>query len=442
MWSLPLASRKSSQFGALSSVRMGWRRPGAWRLVLALGLWACDDAGSSSGPNVDAFQGDGAVDAARPDARVERDAGDAAPAELDAGTPDQAVDAASPDAALGAEPCPRNAAGRCDVVGWITSRTAYPTVVDHHTTLIALDGETAWLNVFGGIQSTSLGEAEVVYDAVRRARVSGRGVVEAFEDEPPLPFPLAFHAQIVVENQVFLLGGITADAQGVGANPRYVVGQLAGGRVTGWQVGALPAEVRVHPTGVAVGQQLYLVGGTGAQGRVLDSVLTATLGPDGLPGAFAPTVPLPAPRSHHASVVVAGHILILGGFTTNQVPDPAILRSVHNAAGTLTGWEEVGTLPDTPWTSSVVVHRGWVWLVGGGEGGAVGGHFVNTVRGAPLDAEGRPGAFEVFDRPLPLARSHVHQTPVHNGFVYSVGGRVADGNALRSTNRVLVGELW
>ena len=76
------------------------------------------------------------------------------------------------------------------------------------------------------------------------------------------------------------------------------------------------------------------------------------------------------------------------------------------------------------------------------EGEGAGAHFVDTVRGAPLDAAGVPGAFETFDRPLPLARSHVHQTPVHDGFVYSVGGRVADGNGLRSTNRVLVGELW
>lgn len=408
-----------------------------FRTLALCALVACDDDGAAT--VADSQVVDAVVDAAS-DAALD--------AALDATPPDAAVDAA-PDAApaaaadaapIGAEPCPRNDDGRCDVVGWLTAPTAYPASVDHHTTLTTQDGAGARLHVFGGILSDDLGGAVEVYAKARHAQIAG-DTVEAFVDAPDLPFPIAFHAQIVVQDQVFLLGGITQDAQGIGANPAYLAGRVVDGQVAQWRAGALPQEVRVHPTGEALGNRLYLIGGTGAQGAVLDSVRVATLGPDG-PGPFEPAPALPAPRSHHASIVVNGHILVLGGFTTRQVPMPAVLRSVHDATGALTGWEEVGTLPDTPWTSSALVHRGWLWLVGGGEGEGADAHFVATVRGAPLDAEGRPGAFEIFDRPLPLARSHVHQTPVHQGFVYSVGGRIASGGGLRSTNRVLVGELW
>ncbi|MEZ4475574.1 MAG: hypothetical protein R3F60_33220 [bacterium] len=281
-----------------------------------------------------------------------------------------------------------------------------------------------------------------VYADVRRAEVAGRGDVGPFEDLPALPRPTAFHAQIRVGDRVFLIGGITQDGAGVGAATDGLAGRVADGRVGDWRRFAVPREVRVHPTGVALGDRLYVVGGTGAQGRVLDTVISAEVGPDGLPGAFEESAPLPAPRSHHASLVVGDHILVVGGFTTDQVPAPEVLRSVHDASGALVGWEVVGTLADPPWTSSVVIHRGWLWLVGGGEGQGASAHFVNTVRAAPLDTAGVPGPFEIIDRPLPLARSHVHQTPVHDGFLYSVGGRVAQGSGLRSTNRVLVGELW
>lgn len=403
-------------------------------------LLGCDD-GDASAEDAAAVV-DGAVDAAVPDVALpdvalpDATSPDATLPDADTG-PDAAPDAAP----MGAEPCPRNDEGRCDAVGWLVSATAYPVAVDHHTTLIALDGDVPWLNVFGGILSDDLGGAQEVYAAVRRAPIED-GDIAAFVDEPPLPEPKAFHAQVVFGNQVFLLGGITQDAQGPGASTSWLAGQLAGGRVTEWRRGALPQEVRVHPTGELVNGRLYLIGGTGSQGTVLDSVRVATLGPDGLPRAFEPAPALPAPRSHHASIVVNKHILVMGGFTTGQVPTGDVLRSVHDATGALTGWEVVGQLPDPPWTSSALVHRGWVWLVGGGEGEGEDAHFVATVRGAPLDAEGRPGAFEVFDRPLPIARSHVHQNPVHAGFVYSVGGRIAAGRSLQSTNRVYVGELW
>ncbi len=58
---------------------------------------------------------------------------------------------------------------------------------------------------------------------------------------------------------------------------------------------------------------------------------------------------------------------------------------------------------------------------------------------ASFDADGKLGSFEVISDPLPTARSHVHQTPVYDGRIYSVGGRV--GTSFTSTDQVVVGQL-
>ena len=48
--------------------------------------------------------------------------------------------------------------------------------------------------------------------------------------------------------------------------------------------------------------------------------------------------------------------------------------------------------------------------------------FVDTIWRAPLDESGKIGAWEAVVPGLPAARAHVHNTPVVNGRVYSVGG--------------------
>lgn len=405
-------------------------------LTLHFLLNACDGGAAS-----DPLPADGASTSdVAPDAEPPADAAGAG----DAGVPDAGEqDAGAADAAWSfAEDCPRGGEGRCAAVDWIASLSAYPDPVDHHTTLIAEAGNEAFLMVFGGIRSTDLGGIERVYDAVRRARIDRRGDLEPFADEAPLPLPLAFHAQARHGDFVYLLGGVTAGAAGPEPNTTALVGRLVDGRVAEWRTAALPREVRVHPTAELLAGRVVLIGGSGSGGAVLDSVASADLGEDGLPGPFTPVAPLPAPRSHHASVVANGHLYVIGGFGPAGAPRSEVLRAAQDAHGRVVGWDVVAHLDEAPWTASAFVHRGWLGLVGGGEGEGGGAHFVGTVRAAPLLPDGGLGPFEVVDDALPVARSHVHQTPVHRGAVYSVGGRADGADGLRSINRVFIGALW
>lgn len=426
-------------------------------VVFACGLFpACGDDTAASGADAAPSVADGAPSADGPstadtappaDTAALSDAatpetgatGDAGPS--DAIPPDAIPPDAGPPPPAFAEECRRDDEGRCEAVRWRGSATTYPTVVDHHTTLITSSDDGDWLLVFGGIESTSLGDIAQVYDTVRRARVH-EGEVEAFADEPPLPFPIAFHAQAITEDHVYLMAGVTADAEGPGANTTALVGRLEDGRVAEWRQAEMPREVRVHPTAAILGGRVVVVGGTAAGGTILDTVVSAPLGPDGMPGAFEPDAPLPGPRSHHAALVANGQLYILGGFTEGQVAEASLLRALQDEAGRIAGWEEVGRLEGAPWTASAVAYRGWIWLVGGGEGDGDEAHFVPTVRAAPLLPDGGLGPFETFADPLPRARSHVHQTPVHAGFIYSVGGRAMEGGGMTSIDRLYTGRLW
>jgi hypothetical protein len=75
------------------------------------------------------------------------------------------------------------------------------------------------------------------------------------------------------------------------------------------------------------------------------------------------------------------------------------------------------------------VRNSFFHIVGGGISGGHhrNGEFLDRVRRAPIEADGHIGTFEDIT-PLPLARGHVHQTPIHGNYIYSVGGRIHDAS--------------
>jgi len=266
-----------------------------------------------------------------------------------------------------------------------------------------------------------------VYTAVRRARIAADGMIGAWEDTTPLPTPKAFHAQAVHNGYVYLLAGVTADMTGPGASLTVLIGHMNGdGTVRAWFSGTrLPAVVRLHATAAVVHDHLYLIGGSSQE--PLNNVTVAPIMADGSIGAWTAGTALPAARSHHAAVVWDDRIYLIGGFGAGQAQANPVLRSVHDATGALTGWEEVGTMPEAPWTSGAFVRNDFIYVVGGGEGSSFFSKYVDRVRRAPIGADGHVGAFEDVAAPLPRPRSHVHHAPYFNGHIYSIGGRREQG---------------
>ncbi len=361
----------------------------------------------------------------------------AEPSPLDAGTDVQPAQDAGSDTGVdsGIPPAPCEGDGRC-LIDWAEA-AAYPERIDHHTTFVHEGPAGAYLHVQGGVRATR-SAMEAMYRELRRARISEDGTLGEWELLGALDGSLSFHGIARAGDRTYLVAGLTTSAQGQPAvnGTTYVLDYDEEGRPS-VRTGAAVSGAFLHPGVAAVHGRLYVLGGSGTTHDPKAAVLVSTLGEDGLNGAWRAGPALPSPRSHHAVVVHDDRMYLVGGFTTGQAPLEEVLRSVHDENGVLTGWETVGSIEDSPWTHAAFVHGGWLYVVGGGEGGPGQEKYVARTRRARLLEDGTLGTFEQVEGLLPVARAHVHQTPVHNGRLYSVGGRLSP--ALTTMDRVFIG---
>jgi|GEM_PF-1060472 len=348
---------------------------------------------------------------------------------------DVATDVTEADSAPVA--CPPGTVG-CDSIQW-AEVGPFPHASDHHVTFVHTSDAGTYLYVAGG--ATSKQPALDIWEEVWRTKIDADHLLGAWEVEAPLPAPLAFQGLAQNGVAVYLLSGATEDAQGpAGANVAYV-GRFDDDGHLAWSITTpLPPSVRVHPTAHYLygtdgehPDRVVVVGGT--SDVPLASVINAIVQPNGDLGTWTETGDLPAPRSHHAGVVKDGRIWIFGGFTTDNEPVTTILRSIPATSGGIKSWEAAGTLDDPPWTHSATLYKDGVFLVGGGRGGPGEERYIARLRFARWDAAGALGEFVDVAKPLPMARSHVHQTPIFDGYLYTVGGRVMpSGNSIARTH--------
>lgn len=320
----------------------------------------------------------------------------------------------------------------------------FPRAIDHHTTFIgrALDGGSR-VYVLGGHDST-----DAIFDTIYAATILANGGLDAWEEVGKLRRSRAFHS-VTRAGGIFFAGGLTADGTGKLSAEGEVstLGTYNDGGLGTFTHSYFP-QVALHPTFESAQGWLVMVGGTNGQTPGTGVWTVPEAGPgyeitDAGPRTTAvAAAPLPEPRSHHVSVVHDNHIYVAAGLTTNDGPVKTILRSRHDDAGMVNGWDVAGSMEDPPWTASAFEFDGHLYIVGGGS-------FMTEpawqarVRRAPFLADGGVGAFEDVVSPLPHARAHVHQTPAFNGFIYSVGGRVegTQQGTFDSTNRVDIGRL-
>lgn len=384
------------------------------------------------------------------------------------------VDAAVPDA--GEADAGPDDAGAPDAGTWALrwdDDVDFPFPIDHHGTFVArfdggaalyvVGGALTGTNKDGGAQGSGDNAYGPVYDGVFAARIGDGGALEPLPLDGGEPlgdgtfarvrrlFPLAFHGLASDGNDAVAFGGVTApdDAPNttLSASPFALhlhVDDDGSVHLTG---AARLRQVSLHPTASLVNGRVVVAGGTGASSAVMNTVWAAPLEsltalPDGgLPEPFVAQAPLPQPRSHHAALVHGGRVYLVGGYTTGEQPVANIWRSVHGVDGSIIGWDVAGTLDDPPWTASVFEHDGALYVVGGGTF-AGGGTFLGRVRRAPFFPDGDLGFFTDVDDALPRPRGHVHQTPVLDGHVYSIGGRDFDAQGrIVSLRRVNVGHL-
>jgi N-acetylneuraminic acid mutarotase len=305
--------------------------------------------------------------------------------------------------------------------------TPLPRGVDHHATFATRGslGDLLW--VAGG------NDYKTTHANVVRGRIDAAGSIGEWRESTPLPAARAGLAVAQSDRYVIVSGG--KDPTQRTMTDVFVAAIAADGTLGAWRsTTPLPAP-RFHHTMFVHGADLYVIGGL--EGSVsVDAVLRARVADDGSIARWETLPSLPQPRSHHGLVVDRGWIYLTGGLDGNpagrNTPLPSVIRARLTDDG-IGAWETQTDLPHAYATHASVAFGGQLHVIGGVEDNT---RFVDAILRAPIGAGGRLGAWQKLDPGLPAARSHVHQTPVVNGRLYSAGG----SNARVVKTEVYVGE--
>jgi hypothetical protein len=315
--------------------------------------------------------------------------------------------------------------GGCDVdIDWKMSAASLMPTRDHHATFAKHTTGGDFLYVLGGTDHY----ATYLKSDVQRAPINADGTVGTFVAQSPLPTAMAGQGVAVVDNLVIMTGGVTGkeDLTGVTLSNKTLLSTLdANGNLSAWTEGPTFTGGREHMSLLAQDHWVYLIGGLiGTDGTT--NVVRTTVGSDGTLSAWQPMTPLPGKLSHQAATIANNAIYVTGGL----VGDPSttgysvadVLRAPINSDGTLGAWTKIGMLQNPLCVHSSNFMDGAIYVFGGIENDS---DFIANVRRATVHDDGTLGPW-VDVAPLPTARAHVLETPILNGFVYSVGGSVFD----------------
>lgn len=310
---------------------------------------------------------------------------------------------------------------------------------NHHSTEIwRAPSGAAWLYVLGGFDGMS-----TTYANVDRAMLAEDGSLGAFASMTALPRALGGHVSAIVSNDggagggaswMVVAGGMAGSATLDGS---YVAPLNDDGSLGGWKAGPKLPHARMHAGAFVFGSFVYVLGGFENE-SVWDDVLRASVQPNGELSTFENVGKLPGPRSHFAVTRVGRSVYLTGGLAKPAFDNPPALTEVRRARladdGSLTDFEALAPLPFAYATHSSFAYGGWLYVVGGvGEEAQ-----EKRVLRAEILPDQTLGPWEAA-APLPLARGHVHQTPVYGDHVYSVGGAI--DFELTSTKEIVIGSF-
>ena len=168
-----------------------------------------------------------------------------------------------------------------------------------------------------------------------------------------------------------------------------------------------------NATSVEYNGYVYEIGGyTTAATATVDY---APINANGTIGTWTSTTSLPVTTDQATSVVYNGYLYEIGGYNGSAVVS-AVDYTLINTNGTLGTWKTTTSLPTAIYTATSVVYNGYVYEIGGSNGGT----STATVNYAPINSNGTLGAWTATTS-LPIATSS-SASIVYNGYVYEIGG--------------------
>lgn len=307
-----------------------------------------------------------------------------------------------------------------DIESW-SNAPPLASARDHHVTFAVETPTGRYLFATGGVKDMSS-----AVTSTERSSIAADGSLSDFSAETKLPEPVAGAGVAQIGSTVILTSGMRPVGTKLGLSGRVNVAEVAAdGSIAAWKKGPELATARFHAASVAVGSFVYTIGGLAGDGTDNTPSVEVAKFDAGELGAWKETTPLPDKRSHHAVFTHDQRVYVAGGLSG----DPAganvgysdVIAASVNADGSLSEWKTVGSLPDALATHSAAVLGDSVFLVGGVIGSGFAAMNTAGVWRAKIAKDGSLGSFEP-ELDLPKARAHAHQTPIVNGFLYSVAG--------------------
>ena len=301
-------------------------------------------------------------------------------------------------------------------IAW-SDTTALGSPRDHHVTFIHESGAGPYLYVAGG--NNYMG----VFDDVFRAPIASDGNVGAWEGQTRLPYRRSGMGVVLKDGHVFVFGGRTIMA-GLVDIPDVVSAPIDdAGNLGVWTEQAAMPEERFHLAAMLSDDGfVYVTGGLGPGSVSHDTVFIAEVGASGGIASWTSGTAMTRPRSHHASFIAEGYLYVAGGLDGNPAAIHESLSSVERAPiqgdGSLGAWEHVNDLDTAVATHGAVRYGDCILMPAGIEASSM---HSSTVRRASL-IDGSLSPWEAVPSALSQPRSHVHQSPIHDGRMYIIGG--------------------
>lgn len=257
--------------------------------------------------------------------------------------------------------------------------------------------------------------------AVYYTAINSDGSINAWSTTTALPQALYSAASVVYNGYIYELGGDNGTAP---TNTVYYAAINANGTIGKWNSTTPSSQPLCEASSVAYNGYLYTLGGTidsgcaYSSGNIESTVYYAPINADGTIGNWASTTSLPQSLYAATSVVYNGYLYELGGKNGGGSLSASVYYAPIAPNGSVGSWVSANALPQALFYATSVAYNGYVYYFGGSNGAP-----VNTVYYASFNSDGSlSGWMTDVTKLTPSPGLMEASAAAYNGYLYLLAG--------------------
>jgi hypothetical protein len=221
------------------------------------------------------------------------------------------------------------------------------------------------------------------------------------------------HTSVAYNGYMYVIGGRYSSA----LNDVQYAPINANGTIGTWNTTTSFTTARLEHTSVVHNGYLYVIGGNNGVGGVLNNVQYASINANGTIGTWNSTTSFTTGRAGHTSVVQNGYLYVIGGIDGGAVYLNDVQYAPINANGTIGTWNTTTSFTTGRYAHTSAVYNGYLFVIGGYDGTAL---YRNDVQYAPINANGTTGTWN--STTSFTTGRYAHTSVVNSNYLYVIGG--------------------